>query len=166
MRTVSGRSVSLPDLGPRGEGWVAVQTALIVAVLSSAALTGGSWSHEARAATIALGAILVLVGVAEFALGAVALGPRFSIWMAPVTSQIVETGIYGRVRHPICGGQVLIGFGVALVAASWPALALATAYAALVALKGHHEEVMIERRVPGYAAYRRRVPHVWLPGIV
>lgn len=166
MRTVRQARIELPDLGSRGEGWVGIQTALIVAVLAAAGLTGGGWDGSARTVTSVAGLALCVIGIAMFALGARELGSRFSIWMTPTGDRVVDSGIYGWVRHPICGGQVLIGFGVGLVGASWLALVLALTYAGLVWLKSRHEETMIERRLPAYAAYRRRVPRAMIPGLV
>ncbi|MFN8630345.1 MAG: hypothetical protein U0838_08485 [Chloroflexota bacterium] len=55
---------SLPSLGPRGEGWVAIQGVLLMAVALGGVVEGGlaadAWS--------AIGAVLVLAG------GAVAVG--------------------------------------------------------------------------------------------
>lgn len=166
MVTLPSHARSLPDLGKRGEGWIAIQTALIVVVLGSGLATGPDWSGIVLGATVMIGAALLAAGVAMFVRGAIDLGRGFSIWMAPVADHPVEHGLYRHVRHPICGGQVLIAFGWALFQASWVTLVAAVVYAGLVALKVRHEETMIERVLPGYAAYRTRVRHVWIPRLV
>lgn len=166
MDTVGSHRLALPDLGPRGEGWIGIQTSLIVAVLVGSYLSGPDWTGGARMATYWLGAALIVAGIAMFVRGALDLGRGFSIWMAPVADHVVETGIYAHLRHPICGGQVLIAFGWALLRASWLGLGLAVVYGVLVALKNYHEETMVERRFPAYGIYRARVRRRWFPGVM
>ena len=61
--SVSSRSPDLPRLGPRGEGWVAIQLALI-ALVPLSALTGVYWPEEVAGVLTVVGIVLLLVGLA------------------------------------------------------------------------------------------------------
>jgi protein-S-isoprenylcysteine O-methyltransferase Ste14 len=71
-------------------------------------------------------------------------------------AQLVESGIYARVRHPIYGGVILGAFGWGLLTASLVSLALAVVTAAFFRLKSTREEAWLMEAYPEYAAYRHR----------
>jgi protein-S-isoprenylcysteine O-methyltransferase Ste14 len=58
-------------------------------------------------------------------------------------SRIVQTGVYGLVRHPLYGCLMSFGFGWALVWSSPTAVALAFAHALALLGKARVEEVLI-----------------------
>jgi protein-S-isoprenylcysteine O-methyltransferase Ste14 len=146
----------VPSLGPRGEGWVAAQVVLFVA-LAVAGRAGPQWGGAmlvigaaAGAALIAAGAILAIRGVLD-------LRPSLTALPKPRPDGVlIETGTYRLVRHPIYGGIVLAAFGWGLATASWLALILAAVTAAFFTLKSHREEAWLLDHYPGYAAYRAR----------
>ena len=74
--------------------------------------------------------------------------------------RIVDTGPYGVVRHPICSGLILAAAGLALIKATWLALAGAALIALGFALKARVEERFLSSELGSgaYAAYRGRVP--------
>ena len=83
------------------------------------------------------------------------------------TAEPVQTGVYGRVRHPIYGGLIAGSFGWV----SWPTLAVAALGMAAVLLgffelKSRREEAWLEARFSGYAAYRARTRRLipWIGG--
>ena len=63
-------------------------------------------------------------------------------------AELVETGVYALVRHPIYGGLVLVAFGWALVRASIVAAILAAVLATVLHLKSVREERWLETRYP------------------
>ena len=147
---------SLPDLGPRGEGWFAVQVVLLVAV-AAAGLLGPAWSGPARWVTLALGAVLIGAGGILSVRGVADLGTGLTVFpKPPVDAELVETGAYRLVRHPIYGGLMLGALGWALATASWAALAAAAALAVFFRLKAQREEAWLTEQFSGYAGYRRR----------
>ena len=155
----------LRPLGPRGEGWVGIQTVLAVILLASAVLDPWALGGTIRAIGTWLGAGLCLVGIGLFAWGAVVLGHSFSIWVTPrPDAGLVTGGPYRWTRHPICTAQAIFGFGWAALAASPVALVLAVVYAVyLDRCKLRREEETLLARYPAYASYQRQVRHRMWP---
>jgi protein-S-isoprenylcysteine O-methyltransferase Ste14 len=146
----------LPSLGPRGEGWVAIQGVLLVTT-AAAGLLGPAWDGAARLLTSVVGAALIAAG-----LWLAVRGIRdFRDALTPLPyprpgGQLVETGVYALVRHPIYGGLVIAGVGWGLLAASPVAIGAALVLLGFFELKSRREEAWLEVRFAGYAAYRAR----------
>lgn len=155
----------LPRLGPRGEGWVGIQTAIGVAVLVSGGFSGPAWFGMARTAGDVAGVALMAIGAGLFAWGARTLGRGFSIWLPPVPAgRFVDSGPYRSLRHPICTGQGIFLMGWALLGASPLALVLDVIYLAyLDAFKLPSEETTLLARYSDYADYMKRVPYRLIP---
>jgi protein-S-isoprenylcysteine O-methyltransferase Ste14 len=146
----------LPDLGPRGEGWVALQAVLFVAIAASA-LPPAAWSGPARAVTSGAGILLAACGAILVVRGLRDLGGSLTAMPRPRDDGLlVETGVYRHARHPIYGGLVLGAVGWALLVASPLGLALAAALLGFFTLKSTREEAWLVERFPGYPAYRAR----------
>ncbi len=146
----------LPALGPRGEGWFALQLVLFALVAVSASF-GPDWFGWFRVATLAAGALLIGAGSVLAIRGVVDLRENLTVFPKPVAgARLVDTGAYAIVRHPIYGGLIVAAFGWGLVGASLPALAAAAFLAAFFELKSRREELWLVERLPGYERYRRR----------
>lgn len=147
----------LPSLGARGEGWVAIQIVLLLAVVSAGLSFGPDWSGPVRdigilagVAAVAAGAFLVLRGSVDL---------RGALTPLPYPrddAELVDTGVYGLARHPIYGGIILAALGWSWVQASVPALVGAFVLAGFFGLKSTREEAWLVDRFPGYRAYRSR----------
>jgi protein-S-isoprenylcysteine O-methyltransferase Ste14 len=147
---------ALPSLGRHGEGWFAVQVLLLVAI-GLAGLAGPAWGGPPRVATLALGLALLALGGLQALRGLLDLGPNLTPFPRPRSDgELVERGIYGRVRHPIYGGLILGAFGWGLFMASVLAIAGACLLVAFFGLKSLREEAWLRERYPAYAAYARR----------
>jgi len=84
-------------------------------------------------------------------------------WSGVVTikeqHELIDTGPYALVRHPIYTGLLVAIFGSAMAGGGWRgALAVLIAFAALWRKLRLEESWMTERFGERYAAYRRRVP--------
>ncbi len=146
----------IPDLGPRGEGWVALQALLFLAIAASGFLPP-AWSGPIRAVTTAAGAVLIVLGAVLAFLGVRDLGGSLTATPRPRDDGVlVETGVYGRARHPIYGGLVLAAAGWGLATASPAGLALSAVLLGFFFLKSTREEAWLVDRFPGYPAYRGR----------
>ena len=78
---------------------------------------------------------------------------------------LVDTGLYGRVRHPFYTGFLIALFGLALWLGSYAAaFALPVVLASLV-VRIHVEERHLRDTLPGYVEYLRRVPYRLMPGV-
>lgn len=158
----------LPDLGPRGEGWVLGQLALL-GVLVAVSLpdlpsipprTLLDWFALAIGAPALLAAAwVVLAGFRD-------LGRNLTPMPRPRDGAVlVEHGIYARIRHPIYAGLILGGLGWSAVTRSLPATGVALLLAIYLNLKALREEEWLADRYPGYHAYRDRtrrfVPRVY-----
>ncbi|HEU0244579.1 MAG TPA: isoprenylcysteine carboxylmethyltransferase family protein [Candidatus Limnocylindrales bacterium] len=147
----------LPSLGPRGEGWVLVQSILFVLVAAAGFSVNGAWAREARTATTIVAGLLVVGGGLLAVSGAVELREAFTPVPRPRDgASLVETGAYALVRHPIYGGIVLVALGWGLFAASPISIGLSLVLLAFFRLKSAREEAWLVEAYPGYDAYRAR----------
>ena len=155
----------VPALGPRGEGWVALQLLALGAVVV-VAIAGPRWSGPARGVAWSVGLVAIAIGAWLAWSGVRALGA--SLTAAPMPrpdGALREDGVYGAVRHPIYGGLLLIGLGVVLLGspsafAPWALLLL------ILWGKSSREETWLGERFPGYGAYRDRVRKRFVPFVV
>jgi len=143
-------------LGPRGEGWVAIQFVLLAALVA-AGLLGPAWDGAARVTTSLVGLAFLVAGLTLAVRGLRDLRDALTPLPYPRDgAELVETGVYARVRHPIYGGLIVAAFGWGALTASPAALALAGVLFAFFQLKSGREEVWLVERFPGYPAYRER----------
>lgn len=152
-------------LGPRGEGWVVLQIAVIAAVVA-AGVAGPPWPGAATPWREVAAALAALGGVALLGGAAAALGRQLTPLPRPVAGGgLRDRGVYARARHPMYGGALLLVLAFAL-ASSPVALAPTAAAAAFLDAKRRVEEAWLLERHPEYESYRRRVrwrflPYVW-----
>jgi protein-S-isoprenylcysteine O-methyltransferase Ste14 len=156
------RTTRIPTLGPRGEGWVIIQTILLVGV-AVAGLGGARWPENLRVpaqviAIISGAAGLWLAGSAIGTLGrSVSPFPK-----PPATSELKESGVYALVRHPIYGGILLLSLAWSLALSPWALIPTGTLAIALV-FKSRLEERWLIDLHSGYAGYRERVRRRFVP---
>jgi protein-S-isoprenylcysteine O-methyltransferase Ste14 len=146
----------LPALGPRGEGWVAIQVVLF-AVVGIAGFTGPNVDGPARGVLGVVGAVLAGGGGYLALRGLLDLDAALTPLPHPRDgAELVESGSYALVRHPIYGGIVIGATGYALLTASVAALAVVAVLLGFFRLKSGREEAWLRDRYPGYAAYAAR----------
>lgn len=163
--TGSNREASrLPTLGRRGEGWVAGQILLIVAVFLSA-LVGRGWSSGYAVAAITVGATLFALGLALLATAGLQLGMSLTPFPTPKGDEITTSGTFALVRHPMYGGGILIALGWTIIFASVVGLAVTILLALFLDLKSRREEIWLSERYDEYGAYREQTPHKLIPFI-
>jgi protein-S-isoprenylcysteine O-methyltransferase Ste14 len=78
---------------------------------------------------------------------------------------LVDSGMYGHVRHPLYAGAILMALFIPLALGSlWGLLPALFAAAALV-IRIEFEEEMLVKGMEGYADYQQRVKYKLIPGI-
>jgi protein-S-isoprenylcysteine O-methyltransferase Ste14 len=148
---------SLPSLGPRGEGWVVLQFVLLALVVLAGLAGGEAWSGPLATLSALSGVGLMVFGAVLVAKGLLDLGRNLTPVPRPRDdAELVATGSYATVRHPIYGGLIATAFGWGLVAASPATLLLAAVLAVFFELKSRREEAWLSERYADYAAYRQQ----------
>ena len=79
--------------------------------------------------------------------------------------KVVDTGLYGIVRHPMYMATVLLFLMMPLVLGSWYALIVFAFYPAIIVVRLKDEEDLLTRELPGYAAYKQKVKYRLIPFI-
>lgn len=114
------------------------------------------------AATPVLSAIgVVLIAVALVTVLWSFAGLRRSLTASPIPKQdgqLVTTGLYRYMRHPIYSAILLAAIGVLLDAGYWPQLPIALLLYLLLNQKANFEEELLLARYPEYAKYQRITP--------
>jgi len=79
--------------------------------------------------------------------------------------QLVDTGLYSKVRHPLYAGAVLMILGVPIALGYWPGLVPAVISVLSLVVRIKYEEEMLVKGMAGYAEYRERVKYRLIPRI-
>ena len=75
--------------------------------------------------------------------------------------ELVTSGPYRRIRHPLYVGEIIHVSGIALLAATPAALYLLVIAVALQAVRAKIEERKFLANVPAYAEFRRNTGFLW-----
>lgn len=78
---------------------------------------------------------------------------------------VVDTGLYGIVRHPMYATTVFLFLSIPVVLGSWWALLCFSPYVAVIAVRILDEERVLEAGLSGYADYKKRVKYRLIPFI-
>jgi protein-S-isoprenylcysteine O-methyltransferase Ste14 len=77
--------------------------------------------------------------------------------------KVVDTGLYGLVRHPMYMATLLLFLMIPLILGSWYALILFMAYPAIIIIRLKDEEALLAKELPGYAQYMQKVKYRLIP---
>ena len=77
--------------------------------------------------------------------------------------RVVDTGLYGIVRHPMYMATVLLFLMIPLILGSWYALIVFAFYPAIIILRLKEEEQLLSRELSGYEEYKKRVKYRLIP---
>jgi len=78
---------------------------------------------------------------------------------------VIDTGLYGIVRHPMYSATVLLFLAMPLVLGSLYAFLIFLTYPLLIAARIKHEEAFLEQELEGYRAYKKTVKYRLIPFI-
>lgn len=79
---------------------------------------------------------------------------------------VIDTGLYGIVRHPMYTATILMSLAIPLVLGSWISFLPMLLYPAIIIRRIHGEEALLEEGLPGYREYQQKVrwrliPYIW-----
>ena len=96
---------------------------------------------------------------------------RENVWLSRTAEvqenqQVIDTGLYGIVRHPMYSATLLLFLSMPLVLNSVWSLALMLLYIPIIVKRIRNEEVVLEQDLAGYKEYKQRVryrliPYIW-----
>ncbi|MBO7218243.1 MAG: isoprenylcysteine carboxylmethyltransferase family protein [Clostridia bacterium] len=123
-----------------------------------------SWSYVPKSVAI-IAAVLFLI-----AYGIYAEVMRENAYLArTVTVQenqkVIDTGLYGVVRHPMYAATVLLFMMIPIVLGSWWSLICFAFYPIIIVIRILNEEKVLSEQLEGYIEYKRKVKYRLLPFI-
>ena len=147
----------------------------VVVILSLVMFLGGfivsaldyrfGWSKMPTAAVIAAAVILLI------SYGLYAEVMRENAYLSRTVEvqenqKVVDTGLYGIVRHPMYSVTTLLFLSIPLVLGSWIGFAIFLVYPLILVKRIKNEEKVLEEGLPGYKEYKekvryRMVPFIW-----
>ena len=96
---------------------------------------------------------------------------RENVWLSRTVEvqenqKVIDTGLYGVVRHPMYMSTILLFLSIPLVLGSVISFVIMLAYIPIIAKRIRNEEQFLESGLEGYAEYKQRVrykviPFVW-----
>ena len=96
---------------------------------------------------------------------------RENVWLSRTVEvqenqRVIDTGLYGIVRHPMYMSTLILFLAMPLVLGSVISFVIMLLYIPIIAKRIRNEEQVLENGLEGYAEYRKRVrykviPFVW-----
>lgn len=123
-----------------------------------------SWSEMPEAVTVAASVLFL----AAYALFAEVL--RENAYLSRTVKveegqKVVDTGLYGIVRHPMYMATILLFLMMPVVLGSWYSLIVFSIFPAIIIVRLKDEEALLTRELPGYAEYKQKVKYRIIPFI-
>ena len=79
--------------------------------------------------------------------------------------KLVDTGLYGIVRHPMYSATLLLFISMPLILGSVISFAVSLVYLPIIRKRILNEEKVLEEGLPGYVDYERKVRWRLVPGV-
>ena len=76
---------------------------------------------------------------------------------------VVDTGLYGIVRHPMYAVTILLFLMIPVILGSWYALIAFAFYPAIIVVRLKDEEKLLSRELAGYETYKKKVKYRLIP---
>ena len=77
--------------------------------------------------------------------------------------KVIDTGLYGIIRHPMYAATVGLFLAIPVVLGSWWSLLCFAPYPFILAVRIGNEEKILARDLPGYTDYQKRVKYRMIP---
>jgi protein-S-isoprenylcysteine O-methyltransferase Ste14 len=155
--------------GPRGEAFVVLQFILLGLIFLGPPQIGRDilepWPPILASTGTWLAPLFLAWGLFAALYGTGSLGSNLTPFPRPKNeNQLVQSGAYALVRHPIYSGLLSLSLARALWVRGSATLGWAVLLFWLFDRKAHREEAWLLEKHPGYADYQRRVKRL-LPWI-
>jgi len=79
--------------------------------------------------------------------------------------KVIDTGLYGIVRHPMYFATILMFFSIPLVLGSWIGFVIFLIYPFLMIKRIRNEEKVLKEGLDGYSEYMQKVRYRMIPFI-
>lgn len=79
--------------------------------------------------------------------------------------KVIDTGLYGIVRHPMYTATILLFLAMPLVLGSWISFGIMLLYPLIILLRIRNEEKVLEAGLEGYQEYKQKVRYRLIPSI-
>lgn len=79
--------------------------------------------------------------------------------------KVIDTGLYGLVRHPMYSATLLLFLSMPLVLGSIYSFCIFLVYPFIIAKRIKHEEELLEKELIGYSEYKEKVKYRLIPFI-
>jgi len=123
------------------------------------------WTHVPLWLRV-MAAVVQLLGYAAYA-----EVMRENAWLSRTVhvqegQQVVSSGLYGVVRHPMYTATVFLFLSIPLVLGSWAGFAAFVPFVPVLMVRALKEEQLLVKELNGYEAYQRKVkwrliPYIW-----
>lgn len=145
-----------PPHTARGGIWVVGQFILLALLLVVGQLQ--FWRFPTGLVSTVLGALCCALALGFGWRGFVNLGRNLTAFPKPLdTGELVTTGVYAIVRHPIYTAVLSGCIGYVLLCGSWAAAGITVILGIWFEYKSRAEERFLRLRFPAYAAYAQSV---------
>lgn len=154
--------------GERGEYLVLIQGLLLIALVMLPVYRPAGLNINSPALLYGIWGIAAILGVGAFVLiikGLLDLGGNLTPLPYPKENgQLVQTGIYSLVRHPLYSGLILAALSWAILQQSLFHLVGGVILFAFLNAKASREEAWLSQKYPDYPNYQNRVKKLipWL----
>ena len=78
---------------------------------------------------------------------------------------VIDSGLYGIVRHPMYAATILMFLNIPLILGSWIAFVIFFTYPIIIAIRIKNEEKVLTKKLSGYKKYKQKVKYKLLPFI-
>jgi len=79
--------------------------------------------------------------------------------------KVVDTGLYGVIRHPMYTATILLYLAMPVVLGSWISFLVMLVYPVIIVFRIRNEEKVLEQGLSGYCDYKKRVKYRLIPFI-
>lgn len=93
---------------------------------------------------------------------------RENVWLSRTVEvqegqRVVDTGLYGIVRHPMYSVTLILFLSMPFVLGSVLSAVIFLAYPAIIVKRIRNEEKVLEEELPGYCEYQKKVRYRMIP---